>query len=179
MTNQLFSWPSVRPDRLAARPPSFEELEREARESARAEGLAIGRKLAEAELNSRISELQTLRQSLEQFRSLIAEQHIAEIGEFIRGAFSALLDMTLRIDPESFRSMMKQAVDTFPAGAKLSIRAHPDLAASLSRMLDSDIVEDVSLPRFSVQVDSDRGGWSTDLLKEFTCLLEQGMSIEH
>ena len=178
MTNQLFTWPSVRPDSRPVPVPSFEELERQSREAARAEGLAEGRRQADLEMTPKIRELQVLQQSLEQHRSRIAERQVTEIAEFIRGAFVALLGSTLRVEPEVFKTMLQQAVDAMPASGTLSIRAHPELARSLAQLKDQAISEDTSLPPFAVQVDSDRANWSADLVTEFNCLLDQGMSFE-
>jgi len=178
LTNQLFTWPSVRSNRMPAPVPSFDELERKVREAARTEGLAEGRRQADLELGPRIRELQVLRESLEQHRLQLSRQQVAELAEFVRGVFGALLGVTLRIDPEAFTTMLQQALNTLPTGGKLSIRAHPELARSLARMLDQTVDEDNSLPPFAVQVDADRVSWLADLLTEFNCLLEQGMSVE-
>ncbi len=176
MTSQLFTWPSVRPVLLPPPVPSFEELERKTREAARAEGLAEGRRQADLELASRIRELDVLRQSLEQHRIELSGQQVSGLVEFVRGAFSALLGATLRINPEAFTTMLHQALESLPAGGNLLIRAHPELARSLAQMLDRTVEEDPSLPPFAVRVDADRVSWSADLLTEFNCLLEQGMS---
>lgn len=178
MTNQLFTWPSVRPDARPILVPSFEELERSARESARVEGLAEGRRQAELELAPKIKAVQLLHQSLEQHRLQLAEQQVVGLVEFVRGAFEALLGSTLRGDPEVFKTMLQQAIDVLPAGGTLSIRAHPDLARSLAKLMDQEVSEDTSLPPYAVQVDSDCASWSTDLITEFNCLLEQSLSFE-
>ena len=178
MTNQLFTWPSVRHDLKPAPIPSFEELERQTREAARAEGLAEGRRQAELELAPRIKTLQLLQQSLEQHRVQMEEQQIAEIVEFLRGAFSALLGSTLRVEPEVFKVMLRQAIDAMPGSGTPTIRAHPEVAKALAGLMDQAVTADASLPLFTVQVDSDRAGWSADLVAEFNCLLEQGVSFE-
>jgi len=178
LTNQLFTWPSVRHDLKPVPVPSFEELERQTREAARAEGLAEGRRQAELELAPKIKALQLLQQSLEQHRVQMEEQQIAEIVEFLRGAFSALLGSTLRVEPEIFKLMLRQSIDALPDSGPLSIRAHPDVALALDGLMDQAVTPDSSLPPFAVQVDSDRASWSADLVAEFRCLLEQGVSFE-
>lgn len=178
MTNQVFTWPSVRQALKPVPIPSFEELERQTRETARAEGLAEGRRQAELELAPRIKTLQVLQQSLEQYRVQMEEQQIAEIVEFLRGVFSALLGSTLRVEPEVFKVMLRQAIDAMPGSGTLSIRAHPEVAQALADLMDQAVTADASLPPFAVQVDSDRASWSADLVAEFNCLLEQGVSFE-
>lgn len=178
MTNQLFTWPSVRHDLKPVPVPSFEELERQTREAARAEGLAEGRRQAELELASRIKPLQLLQQSLEQHRVTMEARQTAEIVEFLRGAFLALLGSTLRVEPEVFNDMLRQAIDALPGSGTLSIRAHPEVAQALDGLMDQAVTADASLPPFVVQVDADRASWSADLVAEFNCLLEQGVSFE-
>jgi flagellar biosynthesis/type III secretory pathway protein FliH len=178
LTNQLFTWPSVRPDPRPPAVPSFEELERQTREAARAEGLAEGRRQAEGELAQKIKALQMLQKSLEHHRVQMAEQQVSEIVEFLRGAFVALLGRALRIEPELFSTLLRQAIDAMPASGTLSIRAHPELAHVLAGLMDQTVSEDTSLPPLTIQVDSERASWSADLVAEFNCLLEQGVSFE-
>lgn len=178
MTNQLFTWPSVRPDARPVATPSFEELERLARESARIEGLAEGRRQAELELAPKIKAVQLLQQSLEQHRLQLAEQQVTGLVEFVEGAFEALLGTTLRVDPEVFKTMLQKAIDDLPASGTLSIRAHPELAHLLAPLMGREVAQDASLSPYAVQVDSDRASWSADPIAEFKCLLEQSLSCE-
>lgn len=176
MTSQLFTWPNVRTGNALVHVPSFEEMEREARERARAEGLAEGRRQADQELARKVKELQAMREALEAHRLVLEARQVASLAEFVKSVFESLLGATLRIEPEVFCTMLQKAIDTLPKNTTLSIRAHPELASVLMQTLEVTVQADATMGLFSVHVDSDHSSWVLDLVAEFECLLQQGMT---
>ena len=176
MTSQLFTWPNVRTGNALVHVPSFEEMEREARERACAEGLAEGRRQAEQELARKVKELQAMRAALEAHRLVLDARQVASLAEFVRSVFESLLGATLRIEPEAFCTLLQTAIDDLPKNSTLSIRAHPELASALMQTMEVTVQADATLGPFSVHVDSDPSSWVIDLVGEFECLLQQGMT---
>ena len=176
MSDHLFTWPSVRSAGQLVRAPSLETIEREAREAARAEGLAEGRRQAEVELGRKLKELGALQQALERHRRELDSRQTEEIADFIRATFETLLGTVLRIAPEVFKDLLHNALAGLPADIEVEITAHPELAAALTDLLGRPIQADATLAPFSVHVSSRTVGWSADPLAEFRVLLEQGMT---